>query len=368
MSSKLVPQLLQPTLKIFRRSPKKDVPVFTQAKMPHPVELLVAATFKCSAFCPHCYLLQQNRKVFQEQTVMSEQLFQKIMASPFTQNIKRVAFLGGEALLHPSVFKWMTHARQHGIQKITSITNGLSLQDDAIVNQLLEQDNLSLFNISLDSITKEGYCKAKGIKNCDFDKICEQIERITSRFRATQTTISGSFVTKGLDAEEAHRIITFGESLGFDYIKLHAYHEATAQPDAQPYTLHRKKIKLISEQIMNRTNYRIDVRIKLPFEAARQDFYCNSLADYLCVGANGFLAPCCHMPWDEKYGHFEKAEYNPINSPCILALREKFIRAAAENNPDILPASCRFCTKRTKGKLSFDAKTKKWSLNPKKYF
>jgi hypothetical protein len=41
------------------------------------------------------------------------------------------------------------------------------------------------------------------------------------------------------------------------------------------------------------------------------------------------------------------------------------VRAAAKNNPELLPAACRFCSKRTKGKLLFKAKNKKWTLTPK---
>jgi hypothetical protein len=122
----------------------------------------------------------------------------------------------------------------------------------------------------------------------------------------------------------------------------------------------------ITDQIMNQTDYQIDVKIKLPFEVTKPVFFCRSLAYYLCIGANGTLAPCCHIPWDPKYGHFEQAEGNPINSPGIVAMREKFIQAAAKNNPELLPAPCRFCTKRVKGKMLFDAKTKQWTRKPKK--
>jgi MoaA/NifB/PqqE/SkfB family radical SAM enzyme len=366
ISSQFVDLFLHPSHIKYSKNRKAYLPVFDQGEMPLPRHLLVAATFKCTAQCPHCYMLQQNRKLFREQTVMAENLFQQIMASPFTRNIRKISFCGGEALLHPSVFKWMDQAEQRSIPKITSITNGLSLQDDKIVENLLKQDNLNEFNISLDSITEEAYCRAKGIKKCDFEKICKQIERITDRFRGTQTTITGSFVTTSLNAEETHRIITFCESLGLQGLLLHAYHDITGSLNIQSHAHQNKEFMTISDQIMTRTDYQIDVRIKLPFGASRQMFFCGSLAYYLCIGANGFLAPCCHIPWDEKYGHFEHVEGNPINSLRIVALREKFVQAAAENNPELLPASCRFCTKRTKGGLSFVAKTKKWTRKPKK--
>jgi hypothetical protein len=260
----------------------------------------------------------------------------------------------------------MDQADQRGFPKISTISNGLSLQNDEIVENLLKRDYLDGFNISLDAITQGAYCRAKGIKQCDFEKICQQINRIADRFRGTQTTIIGSFVTTCFNAAETHRIIRFGESLGLHKLILHAYHEATGSLTMQSKAQQAKEVLAISEQIMNRTDYQINVRIKLPFGAASPMFYCRSLAHYLCIGANGFLAPCCHIPWDLKYGNFEQVEDNPINSPRTVALRKKFVRAAAKNNPELLPAACRFCSKRTKGQLLFRAKNKKWKRKPKK--
>jgi MoaA/NifB/PqqE/SkfB family radical SAM enzyme len=349
----------------FTKNRKLDLPMFKQSEMPLPRHLLLAATFKCTARCPHCYMLQQNTSVFGEQDIMTENLFQQIMNSPFIKNIRKIKFCGGEALLNPSVFNWMDQAEQRGITEIATITNGLSLQDDQIVENLLKQDNVDNFHISLDSTTKEGYCRAKGIKKCDFGKILMQVRRIADRFRGTQTSVSGSFVTTSFNTEEVHRIITFGESIGLHKLNLHAYHEATGNPQSQSQAKSNKVIATYN-QIMERTDYQIDVMIRIPFGAATKTFFCPSLASYLCIGANGFLAPCCHMPWDAKYGQFDKIdEGNPINHPLIIALREQFMRAASENESDRLPASCRFCPKRTRGKLSFIAKKRKWALKNK---
>jgi MoaA/NifB/PqqE/SkfB family radical SAM enzyme len=351
---------------LHHKKRKSNLPVFTQNEMPLPRDLLIAATFKCTARCPHCYMLQQNRKIFHEQTVMADNLFQQIMDSPYTKNINSIIFAGGEALLHPRLFEWLDHAHLRGFPKISTITNGLSLQNDASVHNLLKRDYLNNFNISLDATTQEAYCRARGIKKCDFEKICKQIKRITGRFNNTQTIISGSFVTLSLNAEETHRIIRFGESLGLQKLTLHAFHEPSNSISMQSQTQQNKEVMRISDLIMTRTDYQIRVKINLPFGAATQMFFCPSLAYDLCIGANGFLAPCCHIPWDAKYGHFEQIEANPINSPSIVALRAKFVRATEENNPELLPASCRFCPKRTKGRLLFDIKTKKWTRKPKR--
>ncbi|MDX1709119.1 MAG: radical SAM protein [Desulfobacterales bacterium] len=359
-------KLMNP-LHIFTRKTKKAASsAFTQGEMPLPRQLLIAATFKCAAKCPHCYLLQQDKQIFSEQTVMAEDLFQRILDSPFINDISVTTFHGGEALLHPSLFDWMDQAHRRGLPKIKTITNGLSLQTDRIVENLLEREYLAALNVSLDAITPEAFCRAKGIKNCDFEKICRQVKRIADRFRGTQTSISGSFVTYRLDTEETREIIRFGESLGLHNLTLRAFHTATDHAVRQSQAQQIKEVMTISDQIMNQTDYQINVKIKLPFMATKPAFFCRSLAHYLCIGANGTLAPCCHIPWDPKYGTFAEADKNPINSPSIVAMREKFVQAAARNDQDLVPAPCRFCTKRAKGKMVFAADTKQWTRKPKK--
>ncbi len=359
-------KLMNPLHIITRRRLKANSSVFTQGQVPLPRQLLIAATFKCAAKCPHCYLLQQNNDIFGNQTVMAEDLFERILDSPFIKDISVTTFHGGEALLHPSLFKWMDEAHRRGLPKIKTITNGLSLQNDHIVENLLERDFLAGFNVSLDAITPEAFCRAKGIKKCDFEKICRQVKRIADHFRDTQTSISGSFVTYRLDTEETRKIIRFGESLGLHNLTLRAFHTATDHAVKQSQEQQIKEIMTISDQIMNQTDYHLNVKIKLPFVATKPAFFCRSLAHYLCIGANGALAPCCHIPWDPKYGNFDESDENPINSSRIAAMREKFVQAAVKKDQDLVPAPCRFCTKRAKGKMLFEAKTKKWTRKPKK--
>jgi MoaA/NifB/PqqE/SkfB family radical SAM enzyme len=345
--------------------PKKSKPnlwaqEFTQIEMSLPVHLLVATTFKCSARCPHCMLLQQNRKAFHDYPFMEDDLFARLMASPFTKNVYTIGLGGGEALLHPKVFEWANQAKQRGIPRVTLFSNGLSLQDDKNVNSLLKQDNIDQFNISLDSTTAEGFCRARGIKQCDFEKICDAASRIANRFRATNTLISGSFVTYGLHAEEMLKILTFCEPIGLHKVKFYTFHQAASTGHEPAESRESDEIKAGLDQITKRKDYKFDISIQLPLAFARKAYYCPSLSNHLCVGETGYLAPCCHMPWDEKYGHFDEADTNPINHPRITALRNQFILAAAQKDPSLLPEPCHFCNKRTLDTVSFVADRRKW--------
>ena len=335
--------------------------IFTTSERPLASRLVVGTTFRCAARCPHCYLLQQNRGVFNTQTDMAPVLFQQLLASPFTRDLKSIMFTGGEALLNPNIFDWMDQAEIRGIADIRLVSNGLSLQVDKIVNRLVDQKNLKRLNISIDATTEEGYCRTKGIKQANFGKICEQIGHIADRFRDTRTKLSGSFVTQRFTADNTHRIVNFAQSIGLPNVQLTAFHN-THEVDRKSAETHSiEKYQAVIDQVVARTDYPINIMIQLPPELARKRFFCHSLAKYLCVSPNGTLAPCCHMPWDPKYGNFCGATDNPINHPAIVAMRNQFREAAASQDLRRLPEQCRHCNKRTpKNALLFNGDTRQW--------
>jgi len=362
--SKFKKKILKKINKKIRPKPAKQDPwdmKFSGPERPLASRLAVETTYKCAARCPHCYLLQQNSGIFKNQTDMDSTLFQRLMDSPFTRSLKSIVFTGGEALLNPRVFDWMDQAEKRGISEIGLLSNGLSLQIDEIVSRVLEKKNISHFNISLDSTTEEGYCRSKGIKNSNFEKICEQISKIADRFHDTQTKIYGSFVRKRFNAEDTHRIVTFAQSIGLHNVKLTAFHKAKDvyldQVESQGY----EKFQSVIDQITAKTDYQIDIIVQLPPAFARKRFFCHSLANYLCVSPDGTLSPCCHIPGDEKYGHFNGATENPINHSAIAIMRNQFMKAAASRDLRLLPEQCRLCNKRTpKNVLVFKTKTQKW--------
>ena len=337
--------------------------IFTTPERPLASRLVVGTTLRCAARCPHCILLQQNRSVFNHHTDMDTVLFEQLMKSPYICNLQSIVFSGGEALLNSKVFDWIDQAERRGIPEIELVTNGLPLKTPDIVDKLIMKESLNSFNISLDSTTAEGYCRAKGIKKTNFTLICEQIHRIANHFHNTKTKVSASFVTQELDAEDAHTIITFAQSLGLRNVQLTTYHDATGEnhKTAEPNKYEYEKLMFAIDQITARTDYRANVTIQLPTVFAHKRFFCHSLANYLCVGPQGHIAPCCHMPWDAKYGDFGVATENPINHPAIVAMRKQFMQAAAASDLRRLPDQCQLCNKRTpKNILLFKAEKRQW--------
>ncbi|MGD9251393.1 MAG: hypothetical protein PVG19_09235, partial [Desulfobacterales bacterium] len=68
--------------------------VFSSDASTLPKRLLVATTFDCSASCPHCYMLQQNRNVFSNRAYMQDDLFFEIIDSPFVDAVDSIGFCG----------------------------------------------------------------------------------------------------------------------------------------------------------------------------------------------------------------------------------------------------------------------------------
>jgi MoaA/NifB/PqqE/SkfB family radical SAM enzyme len=341
--------------KVIRAEKSRDV--FSSSEMPAPRHLLVAVTFDCKAACPHCYLLQQNRRTFGEKIHMNEDLYRRILGSSHAKTATKITLTGGEPMLQPEFFKWVELADAAGIPHIASITNGWSLQDDEKVNKLIDVTKLSYFNISMDAHTQEGFCRAKGIKDCNFDLICRNVKRLTDRFRGTRTRISGSFVITTLNKDKVREIIQFGENLGFHKITLHALHLAQGRSHGSQEVTQNKDC----DAIIRKTDYTVDVTVKLPFPLCYGTYYCSSLATFLCVGANRILAPCCHVPWDNRYGEYSKDEVNPMNHPAIVEMRKAFMSAAEREDDTLLPAVCRACPKRSRGHLYFDSKARRWN-------
>lgn len=337
---------------------------FATVKMPYPDHLLLAVSFNCLAKCPHCYLLQQNNDIFLKNTLMSEELFDSVVESPYILHAKKVTFTGGEALLHPQLFDWIKVVSSKGVDNIASITNGLSLLKEKNIENLLNETKLTSFNISLDATTAAEYNSAKGLKNCNFDLICRNIKLLSERFKGTKTRVSGSFVVQYFDSKRVRKVIQFAESLGLHKINLHSLHVIPEQnrmksPGIQNGAL---GINEIIEQITSWNDYSTDITVKLPFRYAKKHQYCVSLGRYLCLGATGELAPCCHVPWNSCYGTFDKVDSNLINHSNIKKMRHDFIVSGEKNNNLLMPEPCRYCIKRTSGHLSFFSRSKVWDV------
>ena len=183
-TSKAIVNRLHPYYQTYKGYRNRiNAPRFRSLEMPLPTQLSLAFTHQCNAACPHCYLRQGNRDVFKANENINESFLKSIFESPSAGSIQSLSCGGGEALLHPHFFELLDIPIAAGIQNIQVVTNGISLMDDVVTRKIIdEQEKLSNIQISMDASNQKDYAKAKGIKDCDFDKICNNIKKLTAGY------------------------------------------------------------------------------------------------------------------------------------------------------------------------------------------
>ncbi len=321
-----------------------------------PVHLNMAFTYRCKAACPHCYFLQKDRDLFVKNRVdLEEEVFRKILKQPGSSKIRRMSCGGGEALLHNDIFSFLDIALDNGIEWIQLITNGMSLLENSVFKRLKEHmDKYHNLLVSLDAADESDYAAAKGLKKADFSEICRRIkELIDSRVEKKSPVIGAGFVIGSHNVKNVKEMIALSEKLGFDFCHFTTLH---ITDDSEEY---QSTIDQVPEQyrnIINRSDYNINIIMQMPVNSGFSDFYCSSLANHLSISSDGKLAPCCHIPWSSKYGNTDDLKDSPFHQSEIVKIRQKFSKAQDEGSVKELHSACAKCNRRLKGLVKFDKK------------
>ncbi|VVB88574.1 Coenzyme PQQ synthesis protein E [uncultured archaeon] len=321
-----------------------------------PEHITLAFTLKCRAACPHCYFIQKEH-AFNQKELVSEELLNKIFVSKFSSSIVSMSCGGGEALLHPNFFELLNLLPIHKLKGIQVVTNGLSLQDEYIVKKILEQNILTNIHISLDAADEFNYVRKKGIKECKFDLICQNIKKIATILKG-KTTVGLSFVVYADDLANIKEMISLATELNVDYCHVTTLHLANLDNKLSTNTV--KEMPFAYQEIMRNTGYGIDIIIQPPLHDKYMQYYCESLDKHLSLSPSGILSTCCHLPWNKEIGKFDEFDYNPVNNRYALEMRRKFILAKKENNKMLLPEECLYCNRRLTGSYYYKKDNKKW--------
>lgn len=355
-----VKDLLRPSYYFLKT--RLQTQCFKSEVAPLPQHLNMAFALKCLAACPHCYFLQENIDTFKDKTMLDEKLFEEVMESPYTRSIVSMTCGGGEALLHPELFNFLKRAVSKGIKHIQVVTNGVSLQAEEIIDKIISQQLITYLHISLDAIDEENFKKAKGINRCDFNLLCKNIRRIVEAKSRENLRIGVSYVVGMHNIAKVKDMITFAAELGVHYCHVTTLH-LTDQSHSNRAGNPLESFPAEYGDILKQTNYPIDIVLQPPPEKSYMRYFCTSLASHLSISPKGLLAPCCHIPWDAKYGYFQR-EDNPLNNEQIKRMRRSFMEAYVANNSELLPTACISCPRRLKGDYNFFRDIGKWLFMP----
>jgi MoaA/NifB/PqqE/SkfB family radical SAM enzyme len=135
-----------------------------------------ACNFKCN-FCPCCISNKANWSEHKKVGMMSYELFRKIIddATKFPQKIKTLRlYKEGEPLLNKRLPDMIRYAKQKDVaDKIDFTTNGSLLTRD--LSLALIDAGLDKINISVESLTEEGYKNTSGV-DLDMAKFKENLK------------------------------------------------------------------------------------------------------------------------------------------------------------------------------------------------
>jgi radical SAM protein with 4Fe4S-binding SPASM domain len=98
-----------------------------------PWEVLFEITQKCNLRCTHCYNFDRttdNRPPQLSQELSSAEII-RVIDEVIEAGCWNLGFSGGEALVHPDIFKFIEHARAHSLQ-VTVKTNGVLLTPERV--------------------------------------------------------------------------------------------------------------------------------------------------------------------------------------------------------------------------------------------
>lgn len=125
--------------------------------------LEIETTSICNSYCPYCYNSSLNNY---KGSFFDETTCRDLIKSAGEYGIKEIWWLGGEPMLNPHLFEFISYAKENNIQKHLVFTNGILLNEKQNCNNLVKYSDKVVFH--LDTIDIESYIKLhQNIKNID---------------------------------------------------------------------------------------------------------------------------------------------------------------------------------------------------------
>jgi uncharacterized radical SAM superfamily Fe-S cluster-containing enzyme len=159
---------------------------------------VIPITSACNLDCPICYTINKNRDAYR----MPEQDFKRILEQlKSTHNeLDIINFTGGEPMLHPEILRFLKMCQEVGLRRLTISTNGLTLLDQALVQQLAEIDARII--LSLDTFNDETDRLLHGVPTREKK---QQALDLLTRHNVSTTILPA--IAKGVNDHEVPRLL-----------------------------------------------------------------------------------------------------------------------------------------------------------------
>lgn len=156
--------------------PNFQMPDGNRADLDYPPMVVISITNVCNQKCVHCHSPLYMARDDYSPIFMDWDLYCKI-ADDIGKHPGTIFNFGtdGEPFLHKRFIDMLRYAREKGIGPINVISNGTRLPEE-VCRTICEENLMDILNISIDSITPEGYLRVRGDKY-SFEEVVSNVER-----------------------------------------------------------------------------------------------------------------------------------------------------------------------------------------------
>lgn len=141
----------------------------------YPIHVDLELASLCDLNCPMCYTITEEFKSSQKAKLMSFELFKKIVRELGDNGVYSIRLsLRGEATLHKNFIEAIHYAKSAGVQEVSALTNGRSLNSVIFCKELVKSQ-LDWITVSVDGVDETYESIRKPIK---FDEIVQGLRNL----------------------------------------------------------------------------------------------------------------------------------------------------------------------------------------------
>lgn len=183
----------------------------------NPIYIRVKPTNKCNHNCNYCHYKNSYLDLNDDYDLSSEiprDKMLEIVSNMKSMGVKAVTFSGGgEPLLYPHIEETFEKIIDAGID-LSVITNGSLLKGKKA--ELLAK--AKWVRISLESIFDDEYCRIRGVKTGEFDRLCENISNF-SKIKDETCELGINVVVTKENQMYVYDMAKLMKSLGVNHVK-----------------------------------------------------------------------------------------------------------------------------------------------------
>lgn len=320
----------------------------------YPMQVHLIPSNICNQKCKFCaYRIEGNEpnQHFDDKNIIETQKCLDLIDNLAECGVKAIQFTGGgEPLAHKNINKIFERTLNNNMD-LAVVSNGVLIDDKTI--ELLKYSKW--IRISVDSFSKETYCKLRNVNDNQYYKMIENIKKLVKN-KYKDLILGIGFVVCEENYKEIYNSARLFKEIGVDNFRI----SATFQPKGFKYFYSffkeakelSKKTKELSDDNFTVFNL-FDDRINNMFDGVQDYDYCPMKDLVIYIGADLKVYTCCTVAyndlgyigdlnnqsfkelWDSQERINFYKNHNPKKTcklPCMFENKNEFINYCIKEN------------------------------------